>query len=430
MPLAIEQAGAYLRKGLPLTDFHKILSDNLESVIKVNPKASEWAYNRNRGVHAILELLHSQLSTAVNIEPSLLAWIALLSPGEVSINALRPTAFSKEQGLGNLLHLWREPLQNHDHPLLMCTHFIEILEDPEKFWTALSELEDSCIIRTRRRTSGEVLSVSLHNIVRQWAIKRVEPREYIRIVLFAMCILSSNFNDIGGEEAFFTVHRSLGPCVQNLVTMLQQPGKVDRALISPPKGPLAAIYNYCASRLVSHFMHINKHQEALKMVQDIIEYETSKQNISWPVDERSLKIIETLGDCLKAIGRLEEARATYADLLGHSMCTVGEDEPLALCAARKLRETKAQIGIHEPSRKQILEAIPYHGSQSRKSATNSKMENQYPTFSAEEEYPYGDEEYHLKEQLSLTKAEFGPRDPLCLSMVKTLGSFYYEKKDF
>lgn len=99
LPLAIESAGAALGAGKTLQRIFNLLSDDAQHsriLRDTKPSTSDWAYSRNKPIYIVLEETIEHLAQEHPFAPLVLAWIALLGPGEIPRYALAPFGTSSD----------------------------------------------------------------------------------------------------------------------------------------------------------------------------------------------------------------------------------------------------------------------------------------------------------------------------------------------
>src|SRR2546423_1282825 len=81
VPLAIEQAGAFLSSGSALQEFRKFYHENYRRLMEERPCRSKWYYDKNRSVFDTFEMLLAKLVSKDENATKILMLAAFLGPG-------------------------------------------------------------------------------------------------------------------------------------------------------------------------------------------------------------------------------------------------------------------------------------------------------------------------------------------------------------
>src|SRR5436305_9657095 len=84
VPLAIEQAGAFLSSGSALQEFRKFYHENYRRLMEERPCRSKWYYDKNRSVFDTFEMLLAKLVSKDENATKILMLAAFLGPGKIS----------------------------------------------------------------------------------------------------------------------------------------------------------------------------------------------------------------------------------------------------------------------------------------------------------------------------------------------------------
>jgi hypothetical protein len=184
VPLAIEQAGAFLSMGTSIYEFRGFYANNYERLMKDKPYRSIWCYDKNRSVFNTFEMLHEKLAKEDNNAPRILMLASFFGPGEI------PTRyFAKTDALNGKFVNPEEckatgRLRQANLALELAHWFEALTKDQLTFRRAIARLEEWCLCKIRKNKEGVAISFFVHNAIRRWSMERMQRDDLQPSVFF------------------------------------------------------------------------------------------------------------------------------------------------------------------------------------------------------------------------------------------------------
>jgi ankyrin repeat protein len=427
VPLAIEQAAAFLSMGTSIYEFRGFYANNYERLMKDKPYRSKWYYDKNRSVFNTFEMLHEKLAKEDNNAPRILMLASLFGPGEI------PTRyFAKLDTLkGKLVESegckTTSRLRQANLILELARWFEALTNDQLTFRRAIARLEEWCLCKIRKNNEGVAISFLVHNAIRRWSMERMQRDDIQPSGIFAAFVLSRHLKDVGSCVDTPMPNSCFAKHIHSCLTMIHE--TMDRESVTPPDGYLCHQYGHIAARFAQYYLESRRHAEAETMLEAAIEYEMALQGSRWPSDKRSLDLIEALGSAYWHSGNLEKAEGAFSALLGNSTMLLGDTDEFTVRVATQLRCLRDKLITSRSAADRATVASRRPKQNTALAPTSWGPPPEY--FDVEiRESEYQREEYRLREIALQMKMEFGERDKDTLEAINNLGTFYEKHDNF
>ncbi|KMU85898.1 hypothetical protein CIHG_03427 [Coccidioides immitis H538.4] len=208
LPLAIDQAGAFIRRRQKsLKDYHRLFQDKQYEILNITPRISGY----EKTVATVWELSFRQLERYAPKASNLLVLFSLLEGSNISDTMLRRACSTKR--------IWGrngETVQLTPEDAGLNQELITLLDDEMQFDSAISQLLASSFIQ--RNATGERRAFSVHPLVQNCASHRVSLKERQKWQVQAILLVAhafpfsvyvdENFGMIG-RETFVHIPRIL-----------------------------------------------------------------------------------------------------------------------------------------------------------------------------------------------------------------------------
>jgi hypothetical protein len=292
VPLAIEQAGAYLQFNPRLTTtvlrsfLIKLSSPSTHADILAKiPKRSMWFYEKHRSVIDTFSLLKVSLAQNNGDALNILLISAFLSQGEIPFLFLtQPTGGSASSTMTRMRVIYEELQQTPSEALLWLRR---ITADESIYYMALETLEQFCCIK-RRLGPGETtyLGYSMHNVIRHWCQETLNSEEQAEWTIMASFQLSQ-YLQFDNVSAFS--HQNYSRHVGHVNRVLLDPKYA--SLVRYPDGPYWWQAFVTACVLARFYQRQRRFDLARPIVEFIILYEKSAYDSQWPSQRESLETL-------------------------------------------------------------------------------------------------------------------------------------------
>ncbi|QVM13232.1 hypothetical protein D8B26_007846 [Coccidioides posadasii str. Silveira] len=200
LPLAIEQAGAFVRRRQKsLKDYHRLFQDKQYEILNVTPGISGY----EKTVATVWELSFRQLERDAPKASSLLMLFSFLEGNNISDTMLHRGCSTKR--------IWGrngETAQLTPKDAGLNQELITLLGDEMQFDSAISQLLASSLIQ--RNDTGERKAFSVHPLVQNCASHRVSPRERQKWQVQAILLVAHAFPfSVYVDENFGVIGRGM-----------------------------------------------------------------------------------------------------------------------------------------------------------------------------------------------------------------------------
>nr|KMM72098.1 hypothetical protein CPAG_08397 [Coccidioides posadasii RMSCC 3488] len=183
LPLAIDQAGAFIRRRQKsLKDYHRLFQDKQYEILNITPRISGY----EKTVATVWELSFRQLERDAPKASNLLVLFSFLEGSNISDTMLRRACSTKR--------IWGrngETVQLTPEDAGLNQELITLLDDEMRFDSAISQLLASSFIQ--RNATGERRAFSVHPLVQNCASHRVSLKERQKWQVQAILLVAHAF---------------------------------------------------------------------------------------------------------------------------------------------------------------------------------------------------------------------------------------------
>ena len=186
VPLAIEQARAIIKEGIPIQDFLGHFTTQYKRVMAHKPPRSAWDYEKNMPIISVFNMLLARLdedSDAANI----LAFASCFGPRRILVDTIRKAQKSERNAMSH--HYPWSSMRKMHHMREM--NWVEHLgHDEFGFRLAMGQLETLCLLKSKRGSEGDIVSITLHDSVSKWRFETLDSATKERWIIAAASALS------------------------------------------------------------------------------------------------------------------------------------------------------------------------------------------------------------------------------------------------
>ena len=393
VPLAIEQAGAYLSIYRTLTadllhDFIRRLQSEYAKVMSTIPKRSKWYYEKHRSVVDTFNLLKEALVRINEDSDKILKLSAFLAPSNIPVSIFDANISLPPPESGELSTIEKMAQQTSEKPqFLKWTETIR--NNSHQRHAAISNLEDYCCARIRWNDDGtEMISFSIHNAVRMWCRESWQPDEKDQHAVLAAYYLSRSLTT-DADIPIINRQRYMGH-VRSCEEILLREDCPECA--QAPEGPLWSLA-WSASMSFGKFYQQQKYlSEAQVLFKRAIEHEKFAMDDVWPANEVSMTTLHLLALVYWQDGKFDEAIETYGTLFKASETVRGNDDELTLRLADELCRVRLRALNNSRDWSRVVAAVSHQKLDSIQTYPSCQAASQEPK-PAEAEFD--EEEYRL-----------------------------------
>ena len=356
VPLAIEQARAMIKQGMPMQDLLEHYETHYQRVMEQKPPKSAWDYEKNMSLISVFNMLLTRLgedSDAKNI----LAFASCFGPRKITVNLL--VQARERSGRTELSRPSDSDLE--DSPLTWLDY---IGHNKLKLHLATSHLESLCLLKIKRDSDGAPVSIALHDSISRWRFATLKSDQREKWIIAAACALGPHLPKVGPGQGN---QLQLLPLIRHFHKIIQR--YIEPRKLNAPDGEHCHQYG----RLMAHFapLYLNSGHplEGEYIFSQAIDYQRTMEGSFWPKDRKSLLLLKGLAMMLSKVGKLEDAAETTKALHHASTNILGPDDEITLWAAarfpavrdRKVRnvENEQRATIASQGEK-LTSAIPGH----------------------------------------------------------------------
>ncbi|KAI9667662.1 MAG: hypothetical protein M1821_000479 [Bathelium mastoideum] len=357
-PLAIEQAAALIRRtSVSLSNFLSGYRSNYHTLMNFYPSRGLLAYDKNRPVTNIFDMLYNAISVQNPGATALLHFIAILGPWQVPMTVID----------GFQLHENRTPRHiDGDTKVLqwILSHSIDLRH-------ALMFLVESCLLKVKYHKDGSWKSISLHRAVCDWCIDIIGTAKRAWIVGVAYELAHKvldpterlSFNEV--KDGALTHPRDLNlwlerpvailrPCVALLdrgISLIQR--YVPEEDISPRTGRFHQELNFIIAQVAEAYLMEGRLEEAKVQFSRLIDIKrTTQRNEEWSSSKEALQLLLRLANVLRRLGDLDRSRETYNSALSISEKCFGHDDErtgMVYSLLRSVHDRRDVMRLHHKS---------------------------------------------------------------------------------
>ncbi|MCJ1247305.1 hypothetical protein MMC30_004519 [Trapelia coarctata] len=423
IPLAIEQAAAWLQDVGSIREFLGFYRTQYDSLMKYVPERSSWSYDKNRSIFTTFELLFQKLNMEHKAAADLLTVFSFFGPCTIPARRLfrSPTLDTTSESL-SLLRISDAP-ESTRTKWDKAQWVDQLVSEQLSLRLAINSMEKLCLLKVRKAPSGDIISFSLHNSICRWRVETLNERERQEWAALASYLLCRTLLDPDTDFDLSTSHRVLILYSNNMLK-----SHIKRDSIEAPDGKLFRPYGFAMACFAPLYLEFGRTAEAEGMFKAAIDYGRVTQDSSWPADVKSLKLIKGQAELYSKMGQREKAAEALGSLLHSSTKLLGDMDQMTIWTAGKLRDIREAKLSYANNEHRALEA-----SAGSKLGTTSSTEHgsnhiRYPVPENVADVP--DEEYVFLQVLQQTTDEFGERDEDTRKAVQQLAIYYRSQRRF
>jgi hypothetical protein len=317
VPLAIEQAGAYLQFNPSLTTtvlqkfLTKLSSPHTQADILANiPKRSLWFYEKHRSVIDTFSLLKAALARNNSDAINILLISSFLAQGEIPLSFLtQPVAGGGWSSTAGRIRPTYEELKEKPSEALIWLRLITA--DESVCYKALETLEQFCCIKRRlARDESKYIGYSMHNVIRHWCQETLNSEERAEWTILAAFQLGQSLQL---DNVSLFSHQNYSRHVGHVNRVLFDPEYAN--LVRYPDGPYWWQAFVTACVWARFYQRQRRFALAGRIVEVIILYEKSAYDSQWPSQRESLETFHLKATILWEEGDFPNAIQHYKDLL-------------------------------------------------------------------------------------------------------------------
>ena len=337
VPLAIEQARAMIKQGMPMQAFLGHYETQYQRVMEHKPPKSAWDYEKNLSLISVFNMLLTKLGKDSDAK-KILAFASCFGPRQIAVNLL----VQARQPNGSTEPSRPSQSSLEDSPLTWLDY---IGHNQLMFHLATSHLESLCLLKIKRDSDGAPVSIALHDSISRWRFATLNSDQRERWIIAAACALGKHLpKDSPGQG----VQLRLLPLVRHFHNTIQR--YIEPRKLKIPDGEHCHQYG----RLMAHFapLYLNSGHplEGEYIFSQAIDYQRIIEEALWPKDRRSLLLLKGLALMLSKVGKMEDATEATKALHQASTNLLGPGDEITSWAAARLpavRDRKIRYAENE-----------------------------------------------------------------------------------
>jgi hypothetical protein len=225
IPIAIEQAGALLSKGISLTEFIELYDSHFNQIMETKPIRAAWHYEKNMCVSTIIGMLYQSLEQENQDAARLLLLLSFFGPSVIYLDMFTlPTKNARDEmymfqnisGIAAKLELW----------------LFQLAKNKISFRLSLSRLQELCLCKIQKNLEGTPVHISVHNTIRRWCQETRTDEEKEGLALVSARLLDETIRVKSGS--FILQQHKYGSHTQNCWRNLLK--LVGHHFFAPPEG--------------------------------------------------------------------------------------------------------------------------------------------------------------------------------------------------
>ena len=334
MPLAIEIASAFLlSSGLGLVDFDSMSDPEFTGH---RPGRLQWAYERNRSLDDIVDLLLDAVSDKENEAISLLTMSSFIGPNEVPISIFSGSYAAEESHLSEDEASFSIGQNTESQLILKCRDWLRrARENKRVLLTAVARLEELSLAISRKRPDGQISHFAVHNLVRKWSINRLKETEREEL---AMLIAHTVLIFLNPNVRPVTSRRDINLAKFALENIRCYVGDINR---NPPQGRHIIQYGNLCAGFAQFYLRHKQHQDAAGLYSIALQCEALSKLSDQVSSLHYLQLLHGYGMSCWGNGDLALAVDAFQSLLRESSDKFGADH-FAVDASKHLRDIQFQ----------------------------------------------------------------------------------------
>lgn len=332
VPLAIEQAGAVLQEGVPISHFLDFYESRYKDLMTHKPARSAWFYDKNISIFNTFDIAVSRLKGSQDAL-ELLNLAACFGSRKIPVDLLTDFRISNITTLDLTPLSISRPQKADSHNPEAFKWLDGFVRNQLGFRLAISRLEALCLLKGTKNSTGIVTHFSLHGLTCRWRVETMESNKKEDSILLAACVLSQRLPDIGEQTTSSLYYLPLIKHNQSLVGTY-----VHANVLEIPEGRFCRPYAFVTARFALVYHQGASAKDAEAMLTATVQYEMVLQESSWPKDQRSLTLLKSLAMVYWKLGKLEDAAEALEILHETSTEHLGEMDDMSIWAAARLRD--------------------------------------------------------------------------------------------
>jgi ankyrin repeat protein len=408
IPLAIEQAGAFLSFGIvSIHDYNRLFQAKYhDHTLRVPPREYHCCYEKNRPICIALSMLLEALQRRSPHSVKLLNLSVLLGPGEIPFTMLAnaPLPRGNSDSGSNQASSSRDVMCLPDIPAWL----IRLRNEEGNFGAAIQKLEQACLMKFTRDPDCQIKSYVIHEMVRTWVLGKLLNEELPEYAITAFALTGTLLYNQSGLCSPHTMQKHavrLNPLLKIVFS------SVSEEMIKLPQGKYASLYGSVASGFGRFCRLQGQLHKAKELLTAAIEYHMFLGQI-WPAKQEHLTELEEIAVVEWQLGDLDGAIDRYSSLLDQCRRILGDLDDITVKVAKSLREVRER----QATENQAAERA-YYASRTAKS--------DYGISSEPPQYQYiDDEEWELKEGYEEAKNLLDENDIETVQRAEKLAAYY------
>ena len=338
VPLAIEQARAMIKQGIPVRDFVGHYKTQYQKVMAQKPARSAWDYEKNMSIASVFNMLLAKIKKDSK-DDKLLSFLSCFGPRRVDVNLMGQV---RKPGEGSLsTHSDWSDVQKTDEMIWLDRLWSDRLE----FQVVTGQLESLCALKRIRDSEGDIISISLHDSITQWRFETLTNDVREKWILAAAYALSKclpkDMVDPKPQIRFL-------PLVRHFYNIIRR--YIDPQKLEAPAGEFCQQYGTLMTRFAQLYLNSGYTAEGESVFLQAISHQKFVEMSSWPKGRRSLLLLKGFAIILSKNGNMGVAAETMEALHAASMEQLGSGDEITSWAAARLpavRETKHRNANNE-----------------------------------------------------------------------------------
>lgn len=370
VPLAIEQARAMIKQGIQARDFLGYFETQYQKIMAQKPPKSAWDYEKNMSIISIFNMLLTRLDKDGDAE-KILAFASCFGPRPIAVNLM--SQVHQLEGRTVPSCSGRSEVQ-HTSEITLFHHFGL---DPLACQLAMGQLESLCVLKLKRDSEGNTVSISLHDSISRWRFETLARDMKERWIITAAYALSKCFpKDIVDQQ---TQMRFL-PLIRHFYNIIRR--YIEPQKLEMPDGELCHQYGYLMGQFAHLYLNSGYTVEGEYVFWQAIDYQKIFREQSWLKDRRSLLLLKGLAIMFSKNGKMEAAGETIKTLHDASMSLFGPEDEITSWAAAQL---PAMMDRKTRNAENELRAVIASQGQKQSSITPRHMPNDFPQSMSQEQ---------------------------------------------
>lgn len=324
VPLAIEQARAMIKQGIHVREFLGYFETQYQRVMAQKPPKSAWDYEKNMSIISIFHMLLAKLEKDGDAE-KMLAFASCFGPRPIAVNLM--SQVDQLEGRTVPSSSSRSEVQHTSEKNLLHHFGLDSLACQ----LAIGQLESLCVLKLKRDSEGNTVSISLHDSISQWRFETLarDTREgWIITAAYALskCLPQTNVDQ--------KIRMRFLPLVRHFYNTMRR--YIEPQKLEVPDGELCHQYGHLMGQFAHLYLNSGYTVEGEHVFLQAIDYQKIFKELSWLKGRRSLLLLKGLAMMFSKNGKMEAAGETTKTLHDASMSLFGPGDEVTSWAAARL----------------------------------------------------------------------------------------------